>query len=216
MNRVFETLFKFVNKYFILIAIVQVIIFNIYFFTITRHEEYFTENVCNETLSGTKATGYRGCQNKTISGKICMNWNSQTPQKHRNTPEKKKDFGVGDHNYCRNPDGRNTIWCYTTDSNKRWTYCEPIKPTSNLKKTTTESKTNAEKKSILRKWKRKIKKYLQELAITVATAAKRLRHSTGQAKDNLDDRIELLKSRIQQLKNAKIKIRAAISKISSE
>ena len=46
MNRVFETLFKFVNKYFILIAIVQVIIFNIYFFTITRHEEYFTENVC--------------------------------------------------------------------------------------------------------------------------------------------------------------------------
>jgi len=262
MNRVFETLFKFVNKYFILIAIVQVIIFNIYFFTITRHEEYFTENVCNETLSGTKATGYRGCQNKTISGKICMNWNSQTPQKHSNTPEKKKDFGVGDHNYCRNPDGRNTIWCYTTDSNKRWTYCEPIKPTSNLKKTTTESKTesktesrtenrnveskpwnyvkmyiyrtdpredlyniysklienktNAEKKSILRKWKRKIKKYLQELAITVATAAKRLRHSTGQAKDNLDDRIELLKSRIQQLKNAKIKIRAAISKISSE
>ena len=83
---------------------------------------------CNETLSGTKGNGYRGCQTKTSSGKTCMNWSSQSPHKHINTPEKKKDFGIGNHNYCRNPDGEKTIWCYTTDKNKRWENCAPIKP----------------------------------------------------------------------------------------
>lgn len=28
-------------------------------------------------------------------------------------------------NYCRNPDGEPTIWCYTTDRKKRWEYCSP-------------------------------------------------------------------------------------------
>merc|ERR1712136_383893 len=29
-------------------------------------------------------------------------------------------------NYCRNPDGEDTIWCYTTDEGSRWEYCDPI------------------------------------------------------------------------------------------
>ena len=29
-------------------------------------------------------------------------------------------------NYCRNPDGEDTIWCYTTDPNKEWEECEPL------------------------------------------------------------------------------------------
>ena len=33
---------------------------------------------------------------------------------------------MGDHNYCRNPDGEDTIWCYTTDSSIIWAYCDPI------------------------------------------------------------------------------------------
>jgi len=33
-------------------------------------------------------------------------------------------MGLGDHNYCRNPDGEKTIWCYTTDVSKRWEYCD--------------------------------------------------------------------------------------------
>jgi len=29
-------------------------------------------------------------------------------------------------NYCRNPDGGDTIWCYTTSPDERWGYCDPI------------------------------------------------------------------------------------------
>ena len=32
-------------------------------------------------------------------------------------------------NYCRNPlngESEYTIWCYTTDEEKRWDYCDPI------------------------------------------------------------------------------------------
>ena len=31
---------------------------------------------------------------------------------------------MGDHNYCRNPDGEPAVWCYTTDPQKRWEYCD--------------------------------------------------------------------------------------------
>ncbi len=27
-------------------------------------------------------------------------------------------------NYCRNPDGEPTLWCYTTDNETRWDYCD--------------------------------------------------------------------------------------------
>ena len=29
-----------------------------------------------------------------------------------------------DANYCRNPDGSDTTWCYTVDPNVRWDYCD--------------------------------------------------------------------------------------------
>jgi hypothetical protein len=55
-----------------------------------------------------------------------MAWVRQYPHRHTNTPQKKPSAGL-ERNYCRNPDGEKTIWCYTTDSKKRWEYCEPAK-----------------------------------------------------------------------------------------
>ena len=79
---------------------------------------------CDETLSGEKDVGYRGCQAQTVTGKTCQRWDLQTPHTHTKVlGEKGVEAG---HNYCRNPDGADTIWCYTTDSDKRWESCEPL------------------------------------------------------------------------------------------
>lgn len=32
-------------------------------------------------------------------------------------------FRALDKNYCRNPDGESSPWCYTTNPNQRWEYC---------------------------------------------------------------------------------------------
>ena len=34
--------------------------------------------------------------------------------------------GLGDHNYCRNPDGEPGAWCYTTDPDQKWESCGVI------------------------------------------------------------------------------------------
>merc|ERR1712107_385864 len=78
---------------------------------------------CDETLRGHRDAYYRGCQTVTRSGKICQRWDSQTPHQHSYP-----DSGL-DANYCRNRDGGDTIWCYTTDPAKRWEYCDPLTTT---------------------------------------------------------------------------------------
>lgn len=71
-----------------------------------------------------KGASYRGKQNKTVSGLKCQKWTEQFPHKHNNTPSSKPGMGLANHNYCRNPDDRKTIWCYTNDPQKKWEYCE--------------------------------------------------------------------------------------------
>lgn len=77
---------------------------------------------CNEKISGNGAN-YRGCQNRTVSGRQCQDWDKQYPHKHSTIPDTKK--GLGSHNYCRNPNNKEKIWCYTTDRGKEWEYCKP-------------------------------------------------------------------------------------------
>ncbi|XP_026103746.1 phosphoinositide-3-kinase-interacting protein 1-like [Carassius auratus] len=48
---------------------------------------------------------YKGMQQKTSTGNICLNWNSLNSQSD-----------VGDHNFCRNPDGSEKPWCYVSGS----------------------------------------------------------------------------------------------------
>jgi hypothetical protein len=96
---------------------------------VTEISRSFTagESPCDETISGRKENGYRGCQTKSKSGLNCQKWTSQSPHGHIRTNDNYPGLGVGDHNFCRNPDGETGgIWCYTTDSNVRWEFCDPI------------------------------------------------------------------------------------------
>ena len=65
---------------------------------------------------------YRGRVNTTPSGRTCQKWSSQEPHVHSRTPEV-YPYSNLEENYCRNPDGWNNAWCYTTDSDKRWEDC---------------------------------------------------------------------------------------------
>ena len=82
---------------------------------------------CDETLRGSKGKGYRGCQTKTRGGYTCQRWDVQSPHGHAtwNTPQTNPNDGLKNNNYCRNHDGEPTIWCYTTNSKKRWDFCDP-------------------------------------------------------------------------------------------
>merc|ERR1719421_2175725 len=84
---------------------------------------------CNEDFGGHSGLSYRGCQTKTVSGKTCQKWTVQTPHRHSRKPANYPNAGLGDHNYCRNPDREPAIWCYTTDPQKRWEFCNPLPET---------------------------------------------------------------------------------------
>ena len=72
--------------------------------------------------------GYRGNVNITRSGRTCQAWKSQCPHRHWRTPEVVTDR-QNDYDMCRNPDSSapNGPWCYTTDPQVRWEYCNVTK-----------------------------------------------------------------------------------------
>jgi integrin beta 3 len=77
---------------------------------------------CKKTKIGVE---YAGGLSKTVGGKTCQNWASQTPHSHKewtNFPEGSESNAK---NFCRNPDNSTGgPWCYTTDSKVRWDYCD--------------------------------------------------------------------------------------------
>uniref|UniRef100_A0A3Q3XDI1 Plasminogen n=1 Tax=Mola mola TaxID=94237 RepID=A0A3Q3XDI1_MOLML len=89
--------------------------------TPTTSDETPTETDCK---IGTGKT-YRGPTSFTILGVTCQAWSAQSPHKHNSfTPETHPSDDL-EGNSCRNPDNDvNGPWCYTTDRNKKWDYCQ--------------------------------------------------------------------------------------------
>lgn len=113
-----------------------------------RWEYCNVRKCCYEGIGKT----YNGKMAKTSSGLTCQAWASSSPHKPKNIKE--TDFPgicllykqvlsidfkfyslyfyssegnfVDAANYCRNPDSNtgDRPWCYTTDPNKRWEYCD--------------------------------------------------------------------------------------------
>ncbi|XP_038666762.1 hepatocyte growth factor-like protein [Scyliorhinus canicula] len=66
--------------------------------------------------------GYRGTVAQTSASNTCQRWDQQHPHAHEFTPENYPCKGL-DENYCRNPDGSEAPWCFTTDEGIRTAFC---------------------------------------------------------------------------------------------
>jgi len=63
---------------------------------------------------------YPGLHCTTKGGRSCQKWLDTEPH---NTGKTAGDKGMGNHNYCRNPDGKEQPYCYTMDTDMEWEYC---------------------------------------------------------------------------------------------
>ena len=68
---------------------------------------------------GKLGVSYTGRAHTTQGGIECQMWTSNSPHPHGLSR-------FGDHNYCRNTAGGSDprVWCYTTDPNTRWDFCD--------------------------------------------------------------------------------------------
>ncbi|KAK0143369.1 Hepatocyte growth factor [Merluccius polli] len=83
-------------------------------------------NVVETTVcSQGRGENYRGTVDMTPTGLTCQRWDAQYPHTHTFTPQ---DYGCKDlrENYCRNPDGQESPWCFTTDPRVRTMSCTNI------------------------------------------------------------------------------------------
>ncbi|XP_063681522.1 plasminogen-like [Bolinopsis microptera] len=91
-----------------------------------RSQSGLEEIIPHKTCYLGDGTGYRGNVNVTARGDTCQSWSHQLPHYHSRTSQNYPNSGLGDHNFCRNPDFEALPWCYTTDPDLRFDYCSNI------------------------------------------------------------------------------------------
>ncbi|KAL4641496.1 hepatocyte growth factor activator isoform X1 [Arapaima gigas] len=72
-------------------------------------------------------TDYRGTANATFSGAPCLPWNSDLLHEELSVTNVDSTalVGLGEHAFCRNPDGDSMPWCYTLKNSAiSWEYCD--------------------------------------------------------------------------------------------
>uniref|UniRef100_H3DEQ8 Plasminogen activator n=1 Tax=Tetraodon nigroviridis TaxID=99883 RepID=H3DEQ8_TETNG len=73
-----------------------------------------------------RGEAYRGTWSVSHSGAECINWNSTTLRGRRFTARKTdaSSLGLGNHNFCRNPDNDSTPWCFVYKGTQIiWEFC---------------------------------------------------------------------------------------------
>jgi hypothetical protein len=82
--------------------------------------------ICDgECKTTEKGEEYNGTTSTTVHGYTCQKWTSQSPHKHDEWKVFPDGSAEAAGNYCRNPDGSgDEPWCYTTDEDTRWDYCD--------------------------------------------------------------------------------------------
>ncbi|XP_029472620.1 hepatocyte growth factor isoform X2 [Rhinatrema bivittatum] len=88
------------------------------------HSTANNTDITTDCIKG-QGEGYRGVVNTIYSGIQCQRWDSQYPHQHNFTPENYKCKDLSE-NYCRNPDGAESLWCFTVHPNIRIGYCSQI------------------------------------------------------------------------------------------
>ena len=81
------------------------------------------EPECHRIVNGYSI--YAGRKMTTESGITCQRFDQQTPHSHRfkNATNFYETSLALVENFCRDPDGYGTPWCYTMDSEIRWQVC---------------------------------------------------------------------------------------------
>ncbi|XP_019616427.1 PREDICTED: apolipoprotein(a)-like isoform X2 [Branchiostoma belcheri] len=71
------------------------------------------------------STGYRGTQDVTMRGDRCLDWSTTTNRQFNTQTYPNGEGGIGNHNYCRNPVGDPSPWCYIQEkpNGLYWDYC---------------------------------------------------------------------------------------------
>ncbi|XP_056138083.1 hepatocyte growth factor [Lampris incognitus] len=97
--------------------------------------EYCNIKVCAEAVESTveetsecyheRGEGYRGTVDSTPTGLTCQRWDSHYPHNHTFNPQNYPCKDLRE-NYCRNPDGQDFPWCFTTNPRVRSMFCTSI------------------------------------------------------------------------------------------